>query len=127
MKLPDGSAVFMDAEGVVRSEDGEAIDPVLAEALEWQGNEPSYEIFVEQRDGLDAANDTVADIRRDQVELGEIRAELTDRDDPPSKERVDELRDRAEKIETTYDKGHDPAPVDQSHSIRVVKPEALDF
>ncbi|MEW5424768.1 hypothetical protein [Amorphus sp. 3PC139-8] len=127
MKLPDGTAVFMDAEGTVRTEDGEAIDTVLAAALEWQGNEPSYETFVEQRDGLVAANDAVADIRRDQVELGDIRAELTDRDNPPSKERVDALRDRAEKIETTYDEGHDPAPVDQSHSIRAVKPEVLDF
>jgi len=35
MKLPDGTAVFMDADGTVRSEDGEAIDPVLAATLDW--------------------------------------------------------------------------------------------
>ncbi|MEW5421940.1 hypothetical protein [Amorphus sp. 3PC139-8] len=123
MKLPDGTAVFMDAEGVVRSEDGEAIDPVLAATLEWQGNEPSYELFVEQRDGLGAANDAVADIRRDQVELGDIREELTDQDDPPSKERVNVLQDRIEEIGSGYAPREQPEPVASTQSFSAAKPD----
>ena len=47
MRLPDGRAVFMDQSGIVRDENGNAIDPVLAATLEWQGYEPSFEDYSE--------------------------------------------------------------------------------
>ncbi len=110
MKLPDGTQVFMDSKGIVRDEDGNAVDIALAATLEWRGYEPSYETYAEQRGERDEANATVQRIRGDQLELGEIREELTDENDPPSKDRVQELADRADEIKAQYEEA---APVQE--------------
>lgn len=123
MRLPDGRAVFMDADNAVRTEDGKAVDPALAATLEWQGNEPSYETFVERRDRLDTANDAVTAIRGDQIELGEIREELTDRDDPASREHVDELQGRIDLIGSRYAPRDEPEPTAPSQSFEAAKPD----
>jgi len=108
MRLPDGRAVFRDQLDVVREETGSAIDPTLAETLEWQGYEPSYEDFDETRKADEEADAAVLAIRGDQAELGEIRQELTDADNPPTTERVHELNERIDQIGDTH-----AAPIDE--------------
>lgn len=107
MRLSDGRAVFMDQSGIVRDEKGNAIDPVLAATLEWQGYEPSFEDYSEKREADNEADAAVLAIREDQAELGEIRDELSDEDAGFSTERVKELHQRVDEIRDTY-----IAPVD---------------
>lgn len=98
MRLSDGRAVFMDQSGIVRDENGSAIDPALADTLEWQGYEPAFEEFESTRDEDNRADAHVLTIRNDQAELGIIRQEITDTNNPPTTQRVDELYDRIEEI-----------------------------
>ncbi|AQQ04118.1 hypothetical protein B0E33_11380 [Roseibium algicola] len=107
MRLSDGRAVFMDQSGIVRDEKGNAIDPVLAATLEWQGYGPSFEDYLEKREADNEADAAVLAIREDQAELGEIRDELSDEDAELSTERVKELHQRVDEIRDTY-----IAPVD---------------
>lgn len=127
MKLPDGTVVFMDAAGAVRDKAGHTLDADLTSTLEWQGNEPTYETYREQRDALENSREAVSAIRGDQLELGEIREELSDHDNPPSKERVEELADRSREIEAIYEIGTELTPIDQSQTISVAKPDLSGF
>ena len=93
-RLPDGTRVYRDANGVVRREDGSAVDESLAATIIWTGNEPSFEAFRAARDRLDkiqADLDAVIDYQNDV--LGPARDRITDEDDPPSLDELDRILD----------------------------------
>ncbi|MEO1406043.1 MAG: hypothetical protein AAFV54_06085, partial [Pseudomonadota bacterium] len=67
-RLPDGTRVYRDANGVIRREDGTAVDETLAATIIWMGHEPSFETFRSARDRLDeiqADLDAVTDYQND--------------------------------------------------------------
>ncbi|WP_395173312.1 hypothetical protein [Roseibium alexandrii] len=123
MRLSDGRAVFRDQSGVVRDEDGNSIDPVLAATLEWHGYEPSFEDYSEKREADNEADAAVLTIREDQAELGEIRDEMQNDDGALTTERVEELRDRAEKIHSEYQAAPEPVALENAQDFAITKPD----
>ena len=57
--LPDGTRVFRDANGDVWTEADEKINANIADQIEWQGSEPSRELYKQHLDTKRAANDSV--------------------------------------------------------------------
>lgn len=123
MRLSDGRAVFMDQSGIVRDEKGNAIDPVLAATLEWQGYEPSFEDYSEKREADNEADARVLAIREDQAELGEIRDEMQNDDGTLTSERVEELRDRTEQIRSEYQVAPEPVAPENAQDFAITKPD----
>ncbi|GAA6210642.1 hypothetical protein NBRC116602_03820 [Hyphomicrobiales bacterium 4NK60-0047b] len=92
--LPDGQKVFRDAEGLVKTLDGEIIDNDLAGTIQWRGDEPSYEEITQQKTHVDDLKEGINEVRGIEAELGGIRGELTNNEKPPTLERADELKER---------------------------------
>lgn len=83
-RLPDGTRVFRDANGVVRRSDGSVVEEELAATILWTGDEPSFELYREAQDSLasfEAQRDQVQTYQNDV--LGPARDQLTDPDAPP--------------------------------------------
>ena len=98
-RLPDGRRVFRDENGQVWDEQGTPVNDADAATIEWRGNEPTREEFEGQRTYTDKLARGIDEVRGIQVDLGEIHEEMTDQDNPPTKERVDELHERVEHYE----------------------------
>lgn len=98
-RLPDGTLVFRDANGVVRRADGSVVEAHLVDTILWTGNEPSYEDYRAQRERLADLEEARTEVERyrDDV-LGPARDRVTDEDNPPS---LDDLDDIMEDIETS--------------------------
>lgn len=86
--LPDGTRVFRDANGDVWTEADQKIDANIADQIEWQGSEPSRELYKQHLDTKRNANDSVHEIRVFQTEVGAVRERFTDPDNPPSPEDI---------------------------------------
>lgn len=115
-KLPDGTAVFQDAQGRVRDADGGLIADDIAAGIVWRGDEPSFEehraLLARKREIDQAANDVLI-IESD---LGALQGELANDDPPVSKDRlsripddVDAMRDKLSGIQRLIDKNVEPA------------------
>lgn len=90
-RLPDGTAVFRDANGAVWSEHGDEVTSSDLDAVLWPEDAPAYEAFRETTHALANAGQKVEALRGYQVEvLGHVRERMTDEDDPPT---ADQLRD----------------------------------
>ena len=68
-RIPGGDYVFMDASGVVRAEDGSAIDPAVADGVIWPDGAPSYEELLATRESVAEARTAISTIERFQVEV----------------------------------------------------------
>ncbi len=91
-RLPDGTRVFRDAQGVVRREDGSIVEDYLVDTILWTGNEPSFEdvqATKDHLDGLQAALDAAHGYQNDV--LGPARDRITDPDTPPSLADLDDI------------------------------------
>lgn len=94
-KLPDGTRVFKDKYGQVRSEDGEIIPPELAATVEWTGNEPSYEEYDTWRERIEELEAVDHELRGIETELGDIHERNTRINDPLTIEEKRRDTDRA--------------------------------
>ena len=93
-RLPDGTRVFRDANGVVRRENGSVVDDHLADTIIWSGNEPSFEDVQDAEQRIDGLQTALDDVNRYQNDvLGPSRDRITDPDDPPSLEGLDSIED----------------------------------
>lgn len=92
--LPDGRKVFRDAQGQVKTLDGDIIENDLATSIQWRGDEPSYEDIIQQKTHVDNLKEGINEVRGIETELGGIRGELTNNEKPPTQERVGELNER---------------------------------
>lgn len=91
-RLPDGTRVFRDADGVVRREDGSVVEDHLVETILWTGNEPSFEDIQDAKNRLDdlqAALDAANGYQNDV--LGTARDRITDPDNLPSLDDLDDI------------------------------------
>lgn len=121
--LPDGQKVFRDAEGQVKTLDGEIIDNDLAGTIQWRGDEPSYEEITQQKTHVDDLKEGINEVRGIETELGGIRGELTNNEKPPTLERTDELKERIGELqskatETVIKATKDKIDADVSASIQ---------
>ena len=93
-RLPDGTRVFRDANGVVRCEDGSVVEDHLVDTIIWSGNEPSFEEIQATKQRLEDLQSALDDVTRYQNDvLGPSRDKVTDPDDPPSLEGLDSIED----------------------------------
>ena len=91
--LPDGTKVFRDQDGNVYTEDGRLIEGEALESIHWRDNAPSYEDFLARRKAVSDAQATIDAILRYQTDiLGHARDRLTDENDPPTKEELEDIR-----------------------------------
>ncbi|MEM8542103.1 MAG: hypothetical protein AAGF25_14200 [Pseudomonadota bacterium] len=97
-QLPDGTKVFRDENGLVRYANGDIVHDELAEMIAWRGDEPTYEYARRIFDREAALDDALHDGRVIEVEIGGYRDELTNNEDPPSKERIPVILDRIDSI-----------------------------
>lgn len=98
-RLPDGRRVFKDQYGQVRDEHGERVSALDAASIQWRGDEPAWENFEDQRAYSGQLSRGIDEMRGVQVDLGDIREEMTDKNHPPSETRMGELRERAERYQ----------------------------
>lgn len=94
----NGVRVFMDEQGHAYTEDGQRLTEEEILDVEWREDAPSYEAFIESRDDLSKKQKRFDTVDRYQNRLDSIHKELNNEDNPPSKERLEELTDELNQI-----------------------------
>lgn len=92
-QLPNGTRVFRDAQGQVWTEDGQLVDPAVAEGIQWRGNEFSYEQYLAQKDTLQSVEDHIQALTHYQINvLGHVRDRMSDEKNPASKDDMESFQ-----------------------------------
>ncbi len=92
-RLPNGTAVFRDADGRVWTEDGKLIEREALDSIVWRDGAPSYEEHLRRKAAADEARKRLEEIRRYQVDiLGHARDRLNDTNEPPSMEELEQIQ-----------------------------------
>lgn len=109
-RLPDGTAIFKDEQGNVWTEHGERVDdPVLLESIVWRDNATTHEEFLAGQKDIDQERHAIDELRRYQIDvLGGARDEMMDEENPVTRERMEEIRDKVQ--------GNTPATVSAINS-----------
>nr|WP_321440372.1 hypothetical protein [uncultured Hyphomonas sp.] len=95
--LPDGRAVFRDANGNVFTADGHKVSEEDAASIVWKDGAPSYEDYLAARREADKARERFEDIERYRHDvLGPARHRFDDEDDPMMPDEFDKHRKRIE-------------------------------
>ncbi len=126
--LPDGRKIFRDADGQVWDEHENRIDEETAASIEWQGSEPGYETFLEQRKKVQELRNSIHDVRIYQTDvLGNAREQLTDPDNPASAELINKLENditeqapQFVRAENKQDRAPAPETPDRSSDIEIL-------
>jgi len=93
-RLPDGTLVFQDEAGDVRTADGRVLSEEEREGIVWREGTPSYEDYIKQRQTVDDLIIQLDSLRTYQVDvLGAARDKVTDPDNPPSMDDLDQIED----------------------------------
>ncbi len=96
--LPDGTKVFKDQTGQIRTQDGGAVPADLAATILWNGNEPSYEDVQAHIARLNRLKELESDIQSGQAEIGDMQAGMEDDDNPLSEDDLKDFGQRAQDI-----------------------------
>ena len=92
-KLPDGTRVFRDARGNVWSERGQRVSEADAAGIEWRGDEPAYEQFLEESESVKDRLTRLEALQGYRVDtLGGIRDRMDDAENPPSAKEVEQFK-----------------------------------
>ena len=105
-RLPDGRAAFKYADGVMRDEDGNEIDTVLAATIEWRDSMPSGEEYDAAKERVQSIENAILEVQGIQTDLGDVYNRAMSEDNPLASteaveaeaETVDRLRERLEGI-----------------------------
>ena len=93
--LPDGTAVFRNAEGQAVTSEGRVLDAHEVTQVAWQHDAPSYEDYLTQKRRLEALEaEREAAIRYQTEVLDDARERLDDADGPPSLDELEEIEAR---------------------------------
>ncbi len=91
-RLTDGTAVYRDASGNVWTEGGRMVEGHELEGIVWTKGAPSYEDILKQKQAVEDARRRIEELRRYQIDvLGKHRDIMTDPDNPPSKDDLDDI------------------------------------
>ena len=97
--LPDGRKVFRDgATGHVYDAEGLRIPDDLAAGIEWPEGAADNRDYIAKKKHIQELEDAERELRGIQTELGGIRGELTNNENPPRPERVKSLKDQIEEL-----------------------------
>ena len=92
-RLPNGTQVFRNGQSQVWTEDDIRVDDDQADAIEWRGNEPSREAYLEQRNESQNAKAAVTEILTYQTDvLGRIRDKMSDADKPATTDDMEKFQ-----------------------------------
>lgn len=89
--LPDGSEVFLAENGDAYSKNGREIEGEELALIAWREDAPSWEAYQAQVSALDEAEDYHKRMNTYEERLGELRAEMEDKDNPVNEERMTEI------------------------------------
>lgn len=128
-RLPDGRAVFQDADGTWRTADGAPISDHDAASIVPKDGAASWDDYRRQQDAAADARRRADDARDAQVVLGDARDRMEDPDDPPSMDDLDDIQRRIEEtLENYSDKpGQNPVLSDGSIDQRATAAIIPDF
>ena len=126
-KLSDGTRVFRDARGHVWTERGQRVSENDAASIEWRGDEPAYEQFLEGSESVKDRLTRLEVLQGYRVDtLGGIRDRMDDSENPPSTEEIEQFKlDIREKMPPEVDAERKAAfqpmqtPTDQPDAIPV--------
>lgn len=91
--LPDGTRVFRDARGNVWNERGQRVSEADAAGIEWRGDEPAYEQFLQESESVKDRLTRLEALQGFRVDtLGRIRDRMDDPANPPSTEEMERYR-----------------------------------
>ncbi len=96
--LPDGTKVFKDRNGDVRTQDGTMVSAELAATILWQGDEPSFEDIQAHADRIERLKKIDDDIRSGQAEIGDMQSAMEDEDNPRSADELEDFGQRGREI-----------------------------
>lgn len=105
-RLPDGTKVFKDKNGVVMFANGDIVPEELADTVQWTGHEPSYEYMRRAQRREAVLRDALHEVRGIEVEIGGHQDELTNNETPVEAERISDvaenissMRERMERLQ----------------------------
>lgn len=101
--LPDGQKVFRDSEGGVVDENGMRVSNELSDSIIWHGDEPTYDEYREHLDRADDLRRAHDELLGIETELGGYQGELIDDENPPSTDRLDNIKNRADELRERVD------------------------
>lgn len=119
-RLPDGTAVFKDKDGTIRTEDGRIVEGEEAEGIVWKDKAPSYEEYLARKQAVEETRRRIEELRRYQVEvLGRARDRMNDHDNPPTPEELRKMqRDIIERADPEVRSEVEPEiPADDSKAV----------
>jgi multidrug efflux pump subunit AcrA (membrane-fusion protein) len=105
--LPDGTKVFKDVKGDVRTQDGAVVAAELAATIIWYGDEPSYEGFQADNERLERLNAIESDIRSGQAEIGDMQAAMEDESHAETSDELEGFKERMDEIEESVNSNFD--------------------
>jgi hypothetical protein len=100
-KLPDGTAVFKDAQGDVRTQDGRLLNAEERESIVWkQGSTVSYEEYLRQKQQEEALRLWLDKLRHYQAELGTARERWSDDNAPMKPDETKQMQEDIKRIQS---------------------------
>ena len=92
-KFPDGTHVFRDVRGNVWNEHRQRVSEADAAGIEWRGDEPAYEQFLEKSESVTDRLTSLEVLQGYRVDtLGGIRDRMDDPENPPSVDEVERFK-----------------------------------
>ena len=111
--LQDGMKVFRDGDGNIRTEDGRLIEGDALDRITWRDGAPSYEDMLARKKAVEQAQRTIESIRRQQVDVGDIRNRMEDHEDPPSVDNMNAWNKHLDEISREMAQVAEPDPAQQ--------------
>jgi hypothetical protein len=90
-RLPDGRKVYRDKQGNVRTKDGAIVTGPEVDGLIWNNDHTSYEAVKAEAEANATAKAQVDDHAQKQIDFGETRNRMEDKDDPMTHKEYEEV------------------------------------
>lgn len=104
--LPDGRKAFMGEDGIAWTMESERVDEAITAGIDWS-KRPKHDAFQELLAREEALENASQQGRQLSNRLGEIHNELSDEDEPPSAEAIENYRAEIEAIEAELNSSAD--------------------
>lgn len=120
-----GTAIFQAADGSVYTQDGQLLKGDELDSITWPDDAPSWEEYQKLQRDLQEKQQFYDLMNSHEQRLGELRAEMEDKDNPPTEERLKEMNEEIAEIH------NDAAPIQtKEYEVSKIKydtSEGLDF